>query len=1536
MQLVKIGRRELLQKALGFLERARTLAPERVDVWERVFMVSLVNGNRDLARQSSIFIFRRRQSTDDVSGAEQVFQAYLRVYPDSPEILDQFTKFYRQTKQEERGVAWLFEMVRMAETEEAYERAKTLLERILHADPDNTEARERLLRIHERQGLKEKIAEESLTLAESLCSQGNPQAAADLLLRARESAGEDWRILERIADALIRAERIESACEIYLRLGRMSLKEANLQPKGRAWLERARSFAPENSEIRDALAETYSASNDTAAAMALYRGILDQVGPESSPQAQIDICGKMTRLDPGDVDASLRLIGLLLSTGRCDEGIREIRRVYEQKGNEVARERLIDLLLRAIESHPYEMDLWEHLSENLSAVGRGAEAESVLLRAASTFRIEGKLPEAARLARLAIQVSQESIRAHETLAGVLQDAGSHGEALAEFYAVASRLRVTGQKERAGSFLERCVELAGDRIPYYEDLIRLSREMGDREAAGRWERKLISDLESDEGPERLALWLNKVLAADPFRTDLSRRLVQEVSLRDSGELLSSAIRDHLDRVEEHTPSELDAELERFLATPAYAGQSLEWGLAWAQRTANQDAEKRILLHTATEKEIASQWGEAKELFEKVLDLDPRELDAARGVCRVLEAAQDPALGSSLLRMAGLLSGSGDDREAIKYYRHAFAESEPGSDVLLSLIEALVRVGNREEAVVECQRWIDVAVKRGDTQQADMLYEKARSIDPENTHLLRDRSRFLERCGFTERAIEAYREVGDLYRKKDLADRAIESFRRAKFLDAENPEIIDHLIDLFMSENMLRAAARELADLRNLYQARGDIERAEEAAKRLREIEESSGEKATAEPPSRPVESLSRQEEAVGTEAPESVGDEVYRQEIAELIRIAEEKAEAGQTEEAVKAFRDAAGRWQDANQPEEAVRVLRIAHHLAEGQKDLVDELVDLEGRLGHRGAALEILQQTAEKAQRDGDYEQAAERYGRMLDLGCVNLAVRTGLAWSLAKAGKGMEAAKEFCAYARLLQDKELPEESLGAYRQAINLNPEGIEARREMASLLRQLGRVEEARTETLETARVLAAGQRYEEALQTLREVLKEDPRNVEARERIIAVYSNMHQHQEVLRERKVLAQVYAERGERLKAIAQYEEILELGEQDAMIYLILAEEARRAGNRERARHLYVALADLYTGQEVWSKAASCLLQVVQMDPQDVATRQRLAETYFRDGLRDKAVMEYLRIAEEALRHGDENLAIEQYERIRRIDPQNVRILGKIADCHIRRKDAVQAVEVCLELARIYRERGILSKSIEILRRTAQHFPRETRLLEDLAQLYLSRNLKDQALATFRDLVKIQPGNTTFQERLRELETELGFGRKEIPRPAEGPRKRIEPHPTSVREEGSESAIETERVAEIAQTMSGTLSVARRAFQKGRYLKAMDPLKEIIATTSSAEDYSLFVQAHSLLAECYLRLKRPKEAVRLLMQALTGGVGRDKESLELRYLLGVSLEKDGQREQAVLVYKKVHEIDPAYRDVKAKILWARTLQPRGREVPR
>jgi tetratricopeptide (TPR) repeat protein len=128
-------------------------------------------------------------------------------------------------------------------------------------------------------------------------------------------------------------------------------------------------------------------------------------------------------------------------------------------------------------------------------------------------------------------------------------------------------------------------------------------------------------------------------------------------------------------------------------------------------------------------------------------------------------------------------------------------------------------------------------------------------------------------------------------------------------------------------------------------------------------------------------------------------------------------------------------------------------------------------------------------------------------------------------------------------------------------------------------------------------------------------------------------------------------------------------------------------------------------------------------------------------------------------------------------------------------------------------------------------------------------------------------------------------------------------------------------------SQNLAQEFEEARQAFRKGRYLKAQDILRHVVAGTSAVSDLETRLRAYAILAECSLRTGQPKEAIRVLMEALSMGGISDQHSLDIRYLLGNALERNGQKEQAVLVYKKVLDIDPNFRDVRSKVLWTRAL---------
>jgi thioredoxin-like negative regulator of GroEL len=75
------------------------------------------------------------------------------------------------------------------------------------------------------------------------------------------------------------------------------------------------------------------------------------------------------------------------------------------------------------------------------------------------------------------------------------------------------------------------------------------------------------------------------------------------------------------------------------------------------------------------------------------------------------------------------------------------------------------------------------------------------------------------------------------------------------------------------------------------------------------------------------------------------------------------------------------------------------------------------------------------------------------------------------------------------------------------------------------------------------------------------------------------------------------------------------------------------------------------------------------------------------------------------------------------------------------------------------------------------------------------------------------------------------------------------------------------------------------------------------------------------NLLAQAFARRGMNDLAARKLQEALKEKLVFDEEAKELRYQLGIVLEKMGRKEEAIDQFKAIYEQDIAYRDVMARV---------------
>jgi tetratricopeptide (TPR) repeat protein len=181
------------------------------------------------------------------------------------------------------------------------------------------------------------------------------------------------------------------------------------------------------------------------------------------------------------------------------------------------------------------------------------------------------------------------------------------------------------------------------------------------------------------------------------------------------------------------------------------------------------------------------------------------------------------------------------------------------------------------------------------------------------------------------------------------------------------------------------------------------------------------------------------------------------------------------------------------------------------------------------------------------------------------------------------------------------------------------------------------------------------------------------------------------------------------------------------------------------------------------------------VSKDPERRDFRLVLANMYVRDQRYDAAIHLFdellksepksadllLRLAETERRKGDINVAIDTFRRASQANPTDTRPLlqlGLLMDGTGRREQAKPIYEQILKiqpdhpialnnLAFIKAEEGVdLDAALTMAQRARQKLPRSVDIQDTLGWIYIKKNLSDDAVRTFRELIQTEPSRAVF----------------------------------------------------------------------------------------------------------------------------------------------------------------------------------------------
>jgi pilus assembly protein FimV len=180
----------------------------------------------------------------------------------------------------------------------------------------------------------------------------------------------------------------------------------------------------------------------------------------------------------------------------------------------------------------------------------------------------------------------------------------------------------------------------------------------------------------------------------------------------------------------------------------------------------------------------------------------------------------------------------------------------------------------------------------------------------------------------------------------------------------------------------------------------------------------------------------------------------------------------------------------------------------------------------------------------------------------------------------------------------------------------------------------------------------------------------------------------------------AEKYVQQGKLQNAIAEYEKILKADPKDLTVLNTVGDLYSRNGEVDKATECFKSVGDAYAAQGFTVKGIAMYKKIGKLKP-SLESVLKLAELYTQQGLFNDARAQYLQVAEEFLRAGELEQSVRIFQKILEMDPENVAMRVRLAEVYIRLGKKTDAWQIFSAAAETLRNRGSRSGAEEILQR-------------------------------------------------------------------------------------------------------------------------------------------------------------------------------------------------------------------------------------------
>jgi tetratricopeptide (TPR) repeat protein len=221
----------------------------------------------------------------------------------------------------------------------------------------------------------------------------------------------------------------------------------------------------------------------------------------------------------------------------------------------------------------------------------------------------------------------------------------------------------------------------------------------------------------------------------------------------------------------------------------------------------------------------------------------------------------------------------------------------------------------------------------------------------------------------------------------------------------------------------------------------------------------------------------------------------------------------------------------------------------------------------------------------------------------------------------------------------------------------------------------------------------------------------------------------------------AERYVRAGKLKEAVIEYEKLLDDDPADVSVNNIVGDLYVRLGQTDRAIKAFEKVAAEYEKKNLYSQALAILKKICRLNPEKPEYFIKMADLYTHQGFTAEAKQEYLRIAERYLRVKKITEAIELYEKIVKLDKDDLEARIQLAALYKMDDRPEKAVSELLEAADLKIGLSQVDEAEKLLKEVKKLSPDNVRASLKLAQVLRLKGQSEKAMELAQEALKKNP---------------------------------------------------------------------------------------------------------------------------------------------------------------------------------------------------